>query len=227
MHSWRKLTKAWGSTGGLMSPGVKSDPFFGRLLTHAYLSSSFELAPVIVFLGYTRRFGRLDRATLAFMLAGAMTVASWALFPNLGALPLHYVHGLPGPAFTLAMSKEQAMQQLALFSGPVPPLRLSSLMGLVGCPSFHTVIIVLALYAVWDIPLARMFALAYNLLVLLSVPADGGHHFIDVGGGILVAFASLALARALLERAGSKRPGHLPAWRALLLLRRALYPAKP
>ncbi|MBO0734789.1 MAG: phosphatase PAP2 family protein, partial [Methylocapsa sp.] len=206
---------------------IKSDPFFGRILAFAYISTVWQLAAAILFLGFTRRFDRLDRLTLAFMLAGAVSIGFWAIFPNLGALPLHYAHGLPGPTFTLVMSKEEAMQQLALFSGPVPVLRFSSLMGIIGCPSFHTVMAVLTVEALWPIPLAGILSLACNIVVLLSVPADGGHHFVDVGAGILVSFASLALARALLAREAGESPRHLPAWRALLLLRRVLSPAKP
>jgi PAP2 superfamily len=205
---------------------VKSDPFFGRVLTVAYSASSWELTPAIVFLGFTRRFAYLDRVTLAFMLAGSMTIAFWVVFPNLGALPLHYAQGLPEPAFGLAMSRAEAMQQLALFAGPVPTLRFSDLMGIIGCPSFHTVMIVLTVYAVWELRFARTLAFACNFLVLLSIPADGGHHFIDVAGGFLVALASIALADALLRQAEPAEPRNLRARQALIFVKRVLRLAK-
>jgi hypothetical protein len=111
------------------------------------------------------------------------------VFPNFGALALHYLQGLPAKAFDLAVSKEEAMQLLALHSGPLPPLRFSNLTGLIGFPSFHTVMVVLTVNAVWEIPIAGM--LACNILVLVSVPADGGHHFVDIAGGTLVAIVSI------------------------------------
>jgi hypothetical protein len=205
---------------------VKSNPFFARVLTYAYLSSLSQLAGVILFLGFTRRFARLDRLALAFMLSASMTIAFWVVFPNLGALPLHYAQGLPEPAFGLAMSRTQAMQQLALFTGPVPTLRFSNLMGIIGCPSFHTVMIVLTVYAVWELRFARMLALGCNFLVLLSIPADGGHHFIDVAGGFLVALASIALADALLRQAKPAEPRTLRARQALIFVKRVLRLAK-
>jgi PAP2 superfamily len=205
---------------------IKSNEFFGRILTCAYLSSTWELTPIIVFLGFTRRFACLDRTTLAFMLAGLMTIAFWVVFPNLGALPLHYAHGMPDPTFGLAMSKAEAMQQLALFAGPVPTLRFSDLMGIIGCPSFHTVMIVLTIYAVWEFRFARMAALACNFLVLLSIPADGGHHFIDVAGGLLVAFIAIALADAFLQQTESAEPRDLRARQALTFMKRVLRLAK-
>ena len=98
---------------------IKSDPFCDRVLSFAYISSLWQLAAAILFLGFTRRFDRLDRLTLAFMLAGAMTIAVWAVFPNFGALALHYAKGLPEPAFDLVVSKEEVMRLLALYSNPL------------------------------------------------------------------------------------------------------------
>ncbi len=205
---------------------VKSNRFFGLILTCAYASSIWQLAAVILFLGFTRRFARLDRLALAFMLSGSMTIAFWVVFPNFGALPLHYSQGLPEPAFNLAMSKADALQQLALYAGPVPPLRFSDLTGLIGFPSFHTVMAALTVQALWKIPFAGMTALACNILVLLSIPADGGHHFIDMGGGFLVALVSIALADAVLRQAEYGEPRNLRARGAFLLVKRVLHLAK-
>ena len=205
---------------------VKSDPFFARVLAYAYMSSLWQLAAVIMFLGFTRRFARLDRLTLAFMLSGSMTIAVWAVFPNFGALALHYAQGLPAPAFDLAVSKEEAMQLLALHADPLPPLRFSNLTGLIGFPSFHTVMVVLTVHAVWEIPIAGMLALACNILVLLSVPADGGHHFVDIAGGILVAIVSICLADALLRQTEFAEARYLRAQRALIFVKRVLHLAK-
>lgn len=190
---------------------VKSNRFFGFVLTCAYVSSIWQLAAVVLFLGFTRRFARLDRLALAFMLSGSMTIAVWVLFPNFGALAFHYAHGLPAPPFDLAVSKEEATQLLALYEGPVPPLRFSDLTGLIGFPSFHTVMASLTVRAVWGIPFAGPLAVACNILVLLAVPADGGHHFADIGGGILVAIVSAAIADALLRQAKFSDPGYLRA----------------
>jgi len=41
------------------------------------------------------------------------------------------------------MTKQESLGLLALHSGAVPPLRFDELTGLIGCPSFHTVIAIL------------------------------------------------------------------------------------
>jgi membrane-associated phospholipid phosphatase len=179
---------------------VKSDPFFGRVLTYAYISSLGQLGVAIQLLAMTRQFARLDRLTLALMIAGTITLAIWVPFPSLGALPLHYALGLPDPVFDLAMSKNEAMGQLALHAGPLPPLRIEDLSGYVGFPSFHAVMAILTVHALWGLPVTGLLALAINSLVLLSIPADGGHHFIDVAGGAAVALVSLVITNAILRR---------------------------
>jgi membrane-associated phospholipid phosphatase len=200
---------------------VKSGAVLGQVLTFAYESSLWQLVAAILFLGFTRRFERLDRLSLAFMLSGSIVIAVWAMFPNYGALALRYAQGFPEPAFYLTVSKKEAMELLALYSGTVPPLRFHDITGLIGCPSFHAVMAVLTVRALWGIPLAGVAALAGNILVLLSIPADGGHHFVDVAGGILVAFLSAVFANAIVRRTTVEQHLKLASRGALKLARQA------
>lgn len=185
---------------------LKSDRFFGKLAEYAYLSSLPQIAAAIPLLGFTRRFSALDRLTLGVMIAATITVAAWIAFPNFGALPLHYAKGLPDPGFDLAMSKDYALSLLALHAGPLPPIRFGEVMGLIGCPSFHTVLALLTIHALWSVPWAGPIAAGLNALVLVAIPADGGHHFVDVAAGAVVAFLSIALGGVVLRGRGAKAP---------------------
>ncbi len=179
---------------------VKANPLVGRLLTVAYLSSLPQVAVAIIVLGFSKRIERLDRFTLAFMMSSALTIALWTAFPSFGALPLHYAQGLAEPTFYLAMTKDEALKLLALHAGPTPTLRLDELTGLIGCPSFHTALAILTIYAMWGTPYAGTIAIAWNALVLASIPADGGHHFTDVAVGGAITLASLYLADIAMRR---------------------------
>jgi hypothetical protein len=178
---------------------VKSNPIVGQLLTVAYLSSLPQVAVAIIILGFTRRFERLDRFTLAFMFSSALTIAIWTAFPSFGALPLHYAQGLADPAFHLAMTKGEALKLLSLHAGPTPTLRLEDLTGLIGCPSFHTALTILTIFALWGTPYAGKVSVVLNILVLAAIPADGGHHFADVAVGAAVTLAALYLAHVALQ----------------------------
>jgi hypothetical protein len=179
---------------------AKSSSFFGGVLTLAYQSSLLQVAVAIMALGFTRRFERLDKFTLAFMFSSAITIGIWIAFPSYGALPLRYAQGLPAPPFELAMSQDEALKLLALHAGSTPTLRLDGVTGLIGCPSFHTVLALLTVFALWEIPVAGPLSIAVNCLVLLSIPADGGHHLVDVAAGGGVTLASLYLADLALGR---------------------------
>ncbi len=182
---------------------VKSNHVIGQILTAAYLSSLPQVAVAVIALGFMKRFDRLDRFTLAFMFSSALTILLWTAFPSFGALPLHYSQGLPDPAFFLAMTKEEALKLLSLHAGPTPVLRLEELTGLIGCPSFHTALAILTVYALWGTPFLGKIAVALNIIVLAAIPADGGHHFADLGVGAVVTLASLYLANiALQSKAG-------------------------
>ena len=180
---------------------LKSNPFVAQATTLAYNSSLIQFVAAILLLGFTRRFERLDQLSLGFMVAAIVTIGTWCLFPSFGALPLHYAQGLAQPSFFLAMSKQESLGLLALHAGAAPTLRFDELTGLIGCPSFHTVIAILTVHGLWRVPWAGPAAAAASIPVFLSIPADGGHHFIDMAAGAGVAAASIALAgHALRQR---------------------------
>ncbi len=179
---------------------LKSNPFVAQASTLAYNSSLIQFVAAILLLGFTRRFERLDQLSLAFMIAAIVTIGTWCLFPSFGALPMHYAQGMAQPPFFLAMTKQESLGLMALHSGAVPPLRFDELTGLIGCPSFHTVIAILTVHGLWRVPWAGPLAAAASIPVFLSIPADGGHHFIDMAAGAGVAAASIAFVSLALRQ---------------------------
>jgi PAP2 superfamily len=65
--------------------------------------------------------------------------------------------------------------------------------GLVVFPSFHTVLAVLCACAATPLRILRYPLLALNLLIILSSPAMGGHYFIDIIAGIILAALTISL----------------------------------
>ncbi len=178
---------------------IKADPTIGAILTGAYESSLLQLPCAIAILAFSQNLARLDEFTLAFMIAAVATVAVWTAFPNIGEMQWLYAQGAPALPFSLAISREEALRVFALWRDGAGEVRFEDLTGLIGAPSFHTVMALLTLRALWGVRWIAAPALALNALVLAAVPADGGHHFVDMAAGALVtAFAVLA-AKALLQ----------------------------
>ena len=71
--------------------------------------------------------------------------------------------------------------------------------GLVTFPSFHTAAGVLFAWALWSTRWLRWPGLIVNVLMIASVPIIGAHYLVDVFGGVVVAIASLYLARRWMD----------------------------
>jgi membrane-associated phospholipid phosphatase len=71
--------------------------------------------------------------------------------------------------------------------------------GLVVFPSFHATLAVLCACAATPLRILRYPLLALNLLIILSSPAMGGHYFIDIIAGIILAALTVSLPGYILS----------------------------
>lgn len=202
---------AWDRALGLdwaaMFTAVKGIPALATLLSFAYASSLLQIAiavPALALLGHVER---LDRFFLAFILAAAVTIGFWAAFPSFGAathlISTGAIKSLPGAIVDV----DYARTLLALKAGKLPHIVMEEMKGLIAFPSFHTVMAVLTVYAAAAVPRVLAPALAWNAVVLLSVPFDGGHHVVDIAAGLVVAAAALAAADRICVAIGRRPAG--------------------
>ncbi|MDC6684527.1 phosphatase PAP2 family protein, partial [Leclercia adecarboxylata] len=82
-------------------------------------------------------------------------------------------------------------------------VELTELKGIIQFPSFHTTLALIFPYVHRDS--GRLFRplLALNLILLISIPVGGGHHFADMIAGAVIGLLAIAIARHL----GSRQPG--------------------
>jgi hypothetical protein len=178
---------------------VKTTPLLAPAMTVAYDTSLPQIVVAILALALTGRIDRLERFVFAFMIAAIVTVAIWCAYPNFGAYAIHFAApDAPTPPFPLALGPDNARALLAMHGGTFPVVRFGEMIGLVGSPSFHTVMAVLTVWALRDVRVVGPLAIALNALVVAAVPADGGHHFVDAAAGGLVAVAALAAVRGIM-----------------------------
>lgn len=78
---------------------------------------------------------------------------------------------------------------------------MSALDGIVSFPSFHTVLGVIAIYAVRDTRWLLAFIVPLNATMIVSTMPVGGHHLADVLAG-----AGLTLAAILVVRRQKENP---------------------
>jgi membrane-associated phospholipid phosphatase len=166
------------------------------LLRHA-LGISYGLLPLLILAAILvpTLFGRAvdsRRYVLAVIIAAVVTAALFALWPAAG----------PWTVEGFAPNRAQVMvtDGLALLksSKPVPPDVQG---GVVAFPSFHVVLAVLSVVALWNVRWARWFAFVLGMLVCISTITTGWHYLIDVVGGLAVTYPAQALANRLLKTA--------------------------
>jgi membrane-associated phospholipid phosphatase len=170
---------------------------FGQLLTVAYESNGIQLAGVILLLGFTGRTLELDRYLLAFFLATLGALAFWAVLPSLGSAAHVLSTGIMQDWSGATVSPAVARALLDLKSGALVEMELENLKGLIAFPSLHTVMALLVVYSVREIKIVFWPVLAWNALMLVSIPVDGGHHVVDVPAGVLLMVVSVLAARRI------------------------------
>ncbi|WP_135449528.1 phosphatase PAP2 family protein [Tabrizicola caldifontis] len=160
-------------------------PVILRALGYVYQSSIFQLMLTVCFLAALNRALSVHRFMLVGMFSLAVTVAIWWVFPSVG-----YVGALDVPAEVLrergyhyGTDRGGFLTQL-LTEGPA---RISpeTVTGVVGFPSYHMVMCCLV---VWFLRATVLFvpALILNLAMIPATLIHGGHHLLDIPGGVAV-----------------------------------------
>jgi hypothetical protein len=170
-------------------------PMVGHALAWVYHSAIPQMFGAVILLSIYGQAIELYRFLLAGMLSLLVTIAIWWAWPSVG-----YVGVLP-------YSNEQLVEMIGYSYGPDRGGLLTRLLqegpgiitprvitGVVGFPSYH---VVMSLLVTWH--LRRTIAFVPILLVNLAmVPATllhGGHHLVDLFGGLAVFIGVAALAK--------------------------------
>ena len=151
---------------------------------------------VPLLLGLTKNPLRLQQFTLACVIAVFVTALVSALFPAVGTYQ-HY--GLPPETADFRATGYLVQLDRLPFvrDGSLRALNVTQLGGIVTFPSFHAAAAALALWGCWSVWWSRPIAIVTNGGMLVVTPLVGGHYFIDVIAGIVVAVLATAAASSL------------------------------
>ena len=178
-------------------------PTFGALLRIVYLSSMPQLIVVILVLGFMKRREDLHRFLLTGLIAALITIGFWGFFPSSGPaaweiLPKDVLSALPtvvGPLYGAELNR--------LAVEGVTFITPKEVLGLIAFPSFHTVMACLSVWFMAKYRLVFPIFIAINALMLPAILVHGGHHLVDLIGGIAtfaVAMSLTGLALSQLKR---------------------------
>jgi membrane-associated phospholipid phosphatase len=128
---------------------------------------------------------------LWFMVSAIATAGIGILMPAAGAFV--YYH-LP-----VASTTGYVAQWADLRNGTLRTINPLDNQGLVVFPSFHATLAVLCACAARPLRMLRYPLLALNLLIILASPAMGGHYFIDIFAGVILAALTVGLPGYILS----------------------------
>lgn len=156
----------------------------------------FALAPELIFLlllleGLGRR-GQATELRRCFVASALITIFFGILMPAAG--PFVFYH-LP-----IAQTTAYVAQEAALRNGALRLIDLANAEGLVAFPSFHAALAILCAYAARSLKYLTVPVLLLNILIVISSPVIGGHYYVDIFAGLILAAAVIAVERRLTSR---------------------------
>lgn len=169
-------------------------PGITGLLSAAYLSVLPQTLLLLFVLGLRGRLEALYGLALALCFGAIITLTVWTAFPAFGAFSVFDLPAAVEARLGLSVDANYARildQMLEQGPGLITPVEIR---GLIGFPSYHTLQALVLFWYVRQEPWLRWPSLALNLLVLAAIPVHGGHHLVDMFGGVAVTVAAVWLS---------------------------------
>ncbi len=173
-------------------------PALSAFLAFVYGTHLVQISLMLVTLSVLGWRGRLEEMTIAAIFGASLTIGFWAFFPSFGPSPHLPVPPDIARAVGLDVAAHAQFMMQAAAEG-ITTMTGENLAGLVGFPSFH---VMMALLAVWYLRGTALFwpLGAFNLFMLPATVLHGAHHLMDIPGGIAGFALAAWAARAYLWR---------------------------
>lgn len=190
---------------------VDARPALASWLNCGYAMIGWPLFAIPVALAATHRYQRIEEFTFAFGAALAATTLISALVPAIG---VYQQIGLdPGSLKNINPGAylEQLRDLPPTREGVLRHLELLGLGGIVTFPSFHAASAVLFAWALWTVRWLRPIGLLANGAMLAATPLNGGHYFIDLIAGVVIAVVAIVAARRIGQKLAQRQTGFVLA----------------
>ena len=172
---------------------ANAHPIIGMLSSAVYQTTLMQIALSVVVLPMLGHLDRVREMVLLVMASSLLCIIISALLPSEGALA--YFH--PSASFYMQnhpvvdLAYKQAFFDIR--HGTLTHFALTDLKGLVAFPSYHVALSAILMIAFRGIRFWFWPVVAFNTLVILSTPIDGGHHLTDGIGGFVLALVTAAI----------------------------------
>jgi membrane-associated phospholipid phosphatase len=166
---------------------VNARPLVGLLLTIAYQSIMLQMLILVLLLGLLGRIRDLQVLVAGFVITGLVIVLwsglmpAMAMFVHLGLTSADY------PNLAPAAASVHVGAMLGLRDGTLRDLVPLTFEGIITFPSYHSALGIVFLRAFWVLEHVRWPGAILNIAMIAATPIDGGHYFVDVIAGAVIA----------------------------------------
>lgn len=172
---------------------VNAHPGVGWILNSSYESILKQVAVLSLLLAAFKEHRRLQGFLLAAQLSIIICGLGGAVMPAVGAYATLAINATTDhPNIVLANMSGHDVAHVLQLRGATPFFQIGHIEGIIMFPSFHMALAILFTWAFWRVPVVRWIALALNLAMVAATPLSGGHYFVDLAGGVIVALVSIA-----------------------------------
>jgi membrane-associated phospholipid phosphatase len=197
----RALGFDWVALLGWMDAHATLHPVFSMI----YSSLIPQTVAVVLALALAGRLVWLRIFILAFIISAIVTIIIAAILPAEGVWGFHKLSAADYPNIVPATREIHLPVFHGLRDGSYRDLVATGAQGIITFPSLHSALAFIITVALWPVPVLRWVGLAINGLMLVSIPVDGGHYFIDIFAGLAIAWASVIAARRVAKIAHQPR----------------------
>lgn len=173
-------------------------PSVTRALGIVYQSALPQLLLTICVLAAYGRAVALHRFLLVGILTLVVCVAVWWAWPSVGYVGVLPLSDAEMKAAGLIYPQDYGGYLTRLLMQGPARITPEVITGVVGFPSYHTVMACLVVFYLWR-TLLFIPALLFNMAMLVATLVHGGHHLIDVIGGLAVFALGVWLAHRLIR----------------------------
>lgn len=184
--------------------------FLNAILNAAYLSVMPQTLLLLFVVGLRGRLEALYGLAFTLAFGAMMAIAVWTAFPSFGAFSVFDLPDAVEARLGLVLAADYSVILTHMLEHGPGFITPTEIRGLVGFPSYHTLQALVLFWYARQEPWLRWPSLALNLVVLVAIPVQGGHHLVDMFGGIAITIAAVWLSSRTVAW-GKRVAGAVPA----------------
>ncbi|WP_292859604.1 phosphatase PAP2 family protein [Mesorhizobium sp.] len=178
---------------------ISQYPLLSDILRQVYALTLVQILFVFLFLGMAKDRRQLHAAMLATVFAALVTIFCWALLPSSGASAYWTLDPEIDRVVRPIVSSAYGAELNRMLVDGIKDISAIHVTGLIGFPSFHTVMALMSLMAIWPYFFGRLGLILVNVALLPAILIHGGHNLMDVFGGVVVTIGCWRLGMRAFE----------------------------